>query len=135
MATLASADRLAEVHAWQCFYGMVPRPDSRYAEKYSRGELAESADAVARELVCTNVLYEQTLYGEYLEEFMRSLATELKNRYSLTWTTTWNIVQFYGPLILKLLMVRECGIVMPHLARPGEVALQAPLWQEEVAAH
>ena len=78
------------------------------------GELAMPADQVARELVCTDFIYKQTLYGEVIEEFLRAVATRLRRRHRLSWTATWTIVRFYGPTALKLMCLSGCGLRMPE---------------------
>lgn len=107
--------RLEEVHHWQRMYKMTPRSDSRLTQRYVKGEIAWRADEVARELLATDYLYKQTLYGECLEEYMRAVAHTLRQRFPrLTWSETWTIVQFYGPLSLKLLMMLSCQGCVPQ---------------------
>ena len=94
---------------------MEPRGDSHLTRLFAEGAVAEGADAVARELVATDHLYRSTLYGEYIEEFMRKVARRTKEKHGLTWKETWEIVSFYGPIALKLQMARMCGMVVPDL--------------------
>lgn len=103
------------VHAWQRYYGMEPRSDSRLTERFARGEIWGTADAVARELVCTNFIFEHTLYGELSEDFFRAVAASLRQKYGLAWDATWKIARFYGTIALKLMMVSSSGIRMPDL--------------------
>lgn len=109
--------RVQEVQSWQTRYHMTPRRDSRLTEKYARGELDAcwTADVVARELCCTDFIFKQTLYGEMIEVFLRQVAARVHRDYRISWTQTWNIVQFYGPIALKILCLERCGIAMPQL--------------------
>jgi hypothetical protein len=109
-----AARRLQELHAWQLFYNMEPRSDSALTDRYVRGEVPWTVDVVARELMATDHIYKTTLYGETIEEYMRALAHGLKTRHGLTWTRTWEIVRFYGPISLKLLMLLSCSTCIPE---------------------
>lgn len=95
---------------------MTPRSDSRLTDLFARGELPPymTADAVARELLCTDYIYRQTLYGEIIEEYMRCVATHLRNAYKLSWNATWDVTRFYAPIALKLMCVSSCGIRIPE---------------------
>lgn len=103
-----------DVETWQRAYGMEPRGDSRLTEKFVRGEVAWPADEVARELVCTDYLYQTTLYGELLEEYLRLVAARV-NAMGVPWKATWKIVTFYGPLSLKCMCLDACGVRFPDL--------------------
>ena len=105
--------RRSIVHAWQRHYGMEPRDDSKLTEMYAEGRIDVPPDAVARELMATDVVYKQTLYGETIEEFLPNVAARLREEYSLSWTATWKIVRFYGPIALKLMSVVDCGVRIP----------------------
>ena len=107
-------ERRSLLHSWQRYYGMEPRNDSRLTRMYVNGEIIDTPDAVARELMATDFIYKTTLYGEVIEQFLRGLAERLRNEYRLTWTETWEIVQFYGPIGLKLLMAMRCQAVIPE---------------------
>ena len=108
--------KLNAVKEWQRFYNMVPREDSQLTKLYCTDQLPPSwsADVVARELVATDFIYQHTLYGEMLEEFMRVVAKRLKQKYGLTWKSTWDIVKFYGPIACKLLSLERCGLAIPQ---------------------
>jgi hypothetical protein len=95
---------------------MEPRTDSRLTELFCTDKLSEdwTADIVVRELVATDFLFKNTLYGEILEDFMRMVAYELRRRYRLTWTKTWEIVKFYAPIALKLLCLERSGLMIPN---------------------
>ena len=109
--------RLATLHEWQRHYNMSPRDDSALTRRFVRGEIDWPVDMVARELMATDFIYKATLYGEYIERYMRAMAHRLREEHPrLTWTQTWDIVQFYGPLSLKLLMLLQCEVqIPPHL--------------------
>ena len=107
-------NRLALLQAKQRELGMVPRQDSLLTKKWLNGEVNESADEIAKELMCTHFLYKNTLYSEMLEEYMRRMAAEVKKRYLLSWSAVWGIVRFYGPMSLKLFMAERCQVHMPE---------------------
>lgn len=109
-----AACRLKCLHEWQKFYNMSPRDDSRLTQRFVSGELMWPVDVVARELMATDFIYKNTLYGEVIEDYMRRMAVRLRSQHVLTWTDTWNIVRFYGPLSLKLLMLLECNVRIPE---------------------
>ena len=96
--------------------GMVPRSDSRLTEFFARSELPPfmTADVVARELMCTDFVYRETLYGELIEEYMRCVARHLRDAYHLSWSATWNVTRFYAPIALKLMCVSSSGIRVPE---------------------
>ena len=100
------------VHSWQRHYNMQPRSDSRLTELYADGHVLMAPDQVARELLATDYIYKYTLYGETIEEFLRHVALAVKQQYSLTWTAPWDIVRFYGPIMLKIicLLTTDCRI-------------------------
>lgn len=111
--------RLALLHEWQAFYNMTPRGDSALTRRFVSGELTWPVDVVARELMATHFLYQSTLYGEYLEEYMRWMAIRLRQGHpNLSWSDTWTIVRFYGPLTLKLYMILQCGVRIPQALPP-----------------
>lgn len=117
----ASLARLEEVKAWQKHYNMDPREDSKLSLLYAQGHVPLPPDEVARELMCTDFLYKRTLYGDLIEDFLRSVATRLRSEHDLTWTATWSIVRFYGPIALKLMCISSSGLYMPeHLPHPNE---------------
>lgn len=109
--------RTKDVQDWQLAYGMQPREDSKLTDLYARGLLdaALTADSVARELVATDFLYKNTLYPEILEDFLRGVANRCKRENpSLTWNQVWEIVRFYGPDVLKLMMCTHCCVTIPE---------------------
>lgn len=113
---MEEAMRIKEVQDWQRYYNVEPRSDSRLTLLYASGQLGQhvTADAVARELLCTDYIYKHTLYGEVLEVFMRRVADRLRTYHeSLSWTATWEIVRFYAPIALKLMCVSSAGCTIP----------------------
>lgn len=109
-------ERREEVWTAQRRLGMVPRSDSRLTELFAQGELPPfmTADVVARELMCTDFVYKETLYGELIEEYMRCVAKHLRDTYQLSWSATWNVTRFYAPIALKLMCVSSSGIRIPE---------------------
>lgn len=105
------------VQRWQLFYNMTPRSDSRLTHLFANQELdpCVTADQVARELLATDFIYKNTLYGEVIEEFMRGVADELRRvNPDLAWKDTWDIVRFYGPHALKLMCLSASGLRIPQ---------------------
>ena len=96
--------------------GMVPRNDSRLTELFAQEKLPPfmTAEVVARELMCTDFVYKETLYGELIEEYMRCVAKHLRDAYQLSWNATWNVTRFYAPIALKLMCVSSSGIRIPE---------------------
>ena len=107
--------RKGEVRAAQRCLNMPPRTDSRLTELYARGELPEhmTAEVVARELMCTDFIYRQTLYGELIEDYMRHVARLLHERYHISWSSTWEVTRLYAPIALKLMCVSASGLRIP----------------------
>lgn len=108
--------RREEVWAAQRQLNMTPRDDSRLTELFASGQLPPymTADVVARELMCTDFIYKNTLYGEVIEDYMRGVAALLRDTYKLSWNATWNLTRFYAPIALKLMCVRSSGIRVPN---------------------
>jgi hypothetical protein len=108
--------RLNEVREAQCKLNMTPRSDSRLTQMYARGELPTymTANVVARELMCTDFIYKNTLYGEVIEEYMRLVAARLRSTYDLSWKATWDLVRFYAPIALKLMCTSSSGVRVPE---------------------
>ena len=106
--------RIEMVHEWQLYYNMEPRTDSQLTELFANGQVPMSPDCVARELMATDFIYKHTLYGEVIEEYLRRIAWEIKHRYQLSWTATWNIVRFYGPIALKITCLIMTGSRIPQ---------------------
>lgn len=108
-------NRLVALQKWQRFYNMTPRTDSVLTHRFLKGDIEWPVDVVARELMATDFLYRRTLYGEFLEEYMRAMAVRLRERHpALSWSETWVVVRFYGPLTLKLYMVLHCLVRIPQ---------------------
>ena len=94
---------------------MEPRNDSRLTEKFADGSIDAPPDAIARELVATHFVYTNTLYGQVIEEFMRSVANRVYREHAgLTWSHVWDITKFYAPIALKLLCLERSGLAIPN---------------------
>ena len=118
MQDLSTAEgRRGAVQAWQRYYGMEPRNDSKLTDMFAAGELLCPPDVVARELFATDFIYRETAYGEVIEDFMRKVAGRLRKEKGLSWKHTWEITRFYGPIALKLLCMERAGLVIPEV--PG----------------
>lgn len=118
---------LATVQEWQIFYGMSPRNDSALTVKFEREELPfHNARSVARELVATHFIFRETLYGEVIEDYMRAVAERLRSTYRLSWGATWEIVRFYAPIALKLMMVWSSKLRIPKFLRDRNSASPGP---------
>lgn len=109
--------RVNEVVEFQKKFGMEPRTDSYLTKMYGNKETEYSAEEVAKELVCVNYIFTNTLYGELQEDYMRQLAKLLKNKYNLTWTSAWEIVKYYGPISLKLLCLTSSNEHIPNFSK------------------
>lgn len=108
--------RREEVWEAQRQLNMTPRGDSRLTELFACGQLPThmTADVVARELMCTDFVFKNTLYGEVIEDYMRAVASSLRDTYKLSWDATWKITRFYAPIALKLMCVSSSGIRVPN---------------------
>ena len=106
--------RKADVHFHQRLLNMEPRDDSSLTEMYARGELCMTSQEVARELMATDFIYKNTLYGETIEEFMREVAISLREMHNISWGATWTIVRAYAPMALKLMMLSASGVKIPE---------------------
>ena len=119
MTTVSPTDRdarIAMVHECQRHINMEPREDSKLTQLFADGLAGTmTADQVARELMATDYIYKHTLYGEFIESFMRAVAAKLRRKYPhLSWTATWVIVRAYGPLSLKLMCLSATGLRIPE---------------------
>ena len=125
--TTERQQRIAQVQAWQRFYNMEPRSDSRLTQLFADNWLPGAApDQIARELMATDFLYKHTLYGEVIEDFLRRVAARLRTRHRpLSWTATWTIVRYYGPIALKLLCLSYGQVRIPE-ALPSDPSLDPP---------
>ena len=106
--------RFNEIIDLQKKYGMEPRSDSYLTKMYAEGKTDESAINIVKELIAVDYIYKNTLYGEFIEDYMRELAGIIKHNYNITWTDTWEIVRFYGPDSLKLLSLECTGEKIPN---------------------
>ena len=96
------------VHAAQRRLGMEPRDDSYLTFNYACGELdrddssAYVPSTIANELFIVDRIHKETTYSHILEDAMREIAHVIRAQYRLDWVTTWEIVRFYGPTLIKL---------------------------------
>jgi len=105
--------RFKQVCDLQKSYGMTPRDDSILTQKYANKQIEGPPEDIAKELFCVDYIYCNTIYGEIIEEYMRCLASLIKQKYKLSWNDTWEIVKFYGPDSLKLICVTNSNIRIP----------------------
>lgn len=73
-----------------------------------------TSQEVARELMATDFIYKNTLYGEVIEDFMREVAMNLREMHNISWTATWTIVRAYAPMALKLMMLSSSSLTIPE---------------------
>lgn len=106
-----------EVCDLQKKYGMEPRTDSHLTKLYANGQTDWGAETVAKELVCVDYIFQNTLYGETIEAYMRELAGHVKRVYRLSWPATWEIVRFYGPISLKLMSLNSSSTRIPNFSK------------------
>ena len=116
----ARAERIRCVHELQRQMNMEPRKDSRLTHQYANAEIDWDATQVANELVAVDFIYKNTLYGEFIEEYMRSLANIIRAEYHIPWGDTWEIVRFYAPTALKLQCLLQTGQSVPQKLSPDE---------------
>ena len=110
-------ERRDAVYAAQYRLGMTPRNDSVLTERYAMGQTLDfghvTADEIARELMATDFIYKNTLYGEVIQDFMRDAAETLRDMYGLSWSAAWKIIRAYAPNALKLMMLSASGVRIP----------------------
>ena len=110
--------RINEVVEYQKSFGMEPRTDSYLTKKYANNETEYTAEEVGKVLVCVDYIHTHTLYGgEFQEDYMRELANLVKKKYKLTWTATWEIVKYYGPISLKLMCLISSKEKIPNFSK------------------
>jgi hypothetical protein len=119
----ARVERIRCVHEIQRQMNMEPRHDSRLTHQYANAEIDWDATQVAKELVAVDFIYKNTLYGEFIEEYMRSLANLIRAEYRIPWGDTWEIVRFYAPTALKLQCLLQTGQRVPQKLSPNEYNL------------
>lgn len=99
------------VHAAQRRLGMEPRDDSSLTFNYASGQLDDDEtllpSTVANELFIVDHIHKTTNYATIIEDVMREVAEELRNKYRLSWSDTWEIVRFYVPTMLKLYCIKK----------------------------
>ena len=97
-----------KIHEFQRSKNMEPRDDSLLTFRYAIGEVDQDAspEGIANELVIVDKIYKTTRYPHIIEDVFREIAHHIKLKYKLPWDDTWEIVQFYGPGLLKLYCLR-----------------------------
>ena len=97
-------------------FGMMPRNDSILTYNYAIGEIPDylnDPEKVAQELIIVNHIHEHTNYANIIEDVMREIANHIHFKYKLDWNTTWEIVKFYIPDMLKLYCVKKYDLNFP----------------------
>jgi len=110
--------RLNTVKSKQLEYGMTPRADSILTYNYAMGNVPKYLDdpcIIAKELVIVDYIYKNTNYADIVEDVMREIAGFVKSYYKLDWNTTWEIVRFYVPDMLKFYCMRKNDIKLPNM--------------------
>ena len=95
---------------------MTPRDDSQLTRMYETGSCDLEASEVARELVATDFIFQNTLYGELMEDFLRIVAHRVKRQSDLTWNQVWDVVRTYGPPCLKLICIMQSHVRIPNMS-------------------
>lgn len=106
-------ERLNAVKNKQIELGMTPRSDSILAYNYSMGNVPQylnDPQTVAKELVIVDRIYQNSNYSDIIEDVMREVAGFVKFYYKIDWNTTWDIVRYYVPDMLKLYCIRKSQI-------------------------
>lgn len=102
--------KLKKVQEEQLKLNMTPRNDSILTYNYAKGNVPDYLNdplIVAKELVAVDFVYSKTNYGSLIEDVMREIADHVRSKYRLDWNTTWEIVRFYVPDMLKLYCMKE----------------------------
>lgn len=97
------------------------RDDSRLAFRFVRGEVRNmSAYDVVHEMACMQFLCEKTAYQSVLPQYLRSLASHVRNEFQLPWQDTWRIVSELGPELLKSDILEQSALVFPDFIPSDE---------------
>ena len=105
--------KLDELRSEQLKLGMEPRHDSVLSMLYAQGNVPDelkNVKVVAKELKIVDHIYKHTNYSNIIEDVMREIAHHIHFKYRIEWDTTWDIVRFYVPDMLKLYSVKKYGI-------------------------
>ena len=109
-------ERIELVKKEQLKLGMTPRNDSILTYNFATDNVPDylnKAETVAQELVIVDYIYNNTNYATIIEDVMREVAGHIRYKYRLDWNTTWEIVRFYVPDMLKLYCIRTGNIELP----------------------
>ena len=108
--------RIETVQTIQKNIGMQPRKDSILTYNYAKNNVPDylnDPNAVANELKVVDYIYQNSNYGSIIEEVMREVAGHIRFKYRLDWNTTWEIVKFYVPDMLKLYCIKSHNLTIP----------------------
>ena len=112
----AQLSRIEDVRRAQATLGMTPRNDSILTYNYAIGDIPDYMDdpkVVAKELVIVDHIYANTNYATIIEDVMREIASFIHFKYKIDWTSTWEMVRFYVPDMLKLYCIRKYNLKFP----------------------
>ena len=100
-------NRIDNVRKIQERNGMAYRDDSRLTWLYATSMTNEvSALDVAKELMWVDWFYQKTDYSSLLEQLIRLWAAEIRQKYRLSWSVSYEIVRQYVPEMLKVYLLR-----------------------------
>ena len=105
--------RIDDVRRAQTALCMTPRNDSILTYNYAIGDVPDYMDdakVVAEELVIVDHIHANTNYATIIEDVMREIASFIHFKYNIDWTSTWEMVRFYVPDMLKLYCVRKYNL-------------------------
>lgn len=109
-------ERIELVKKEQSKLSMTPRNDSILTYNYAINNVPDylnTPEKIAQELVIVDYIYNNTNYATIIEDVMREVASHIRFKYRLDWNTTWDIVRFYIPDMLKLYCIRTSNIELP----------------------
>lgn len=109
-------EKIKTIQRTQRELGMTPRNDSILTYNFALGNVPDfmnDSNVIAQELVIVNHIHTTTNYSQIIESVMREIAQHVHFKYKLDWNTTWDIVKFYVPDMLKLYCVRTQNITFP----------------------
>ena len=107
--------KIDQVKEEQMKIGMQPRNDSILTYNYATGNVPEYLNSpfiIAHELKIVDYIYKNTDYGSIIEDVMREIANFIKRKYRLDWNTTWEMVRFYVPDMLKMYCIRKNNLTI-----------------------
>ena len=134
---LANA-RLASLGAILFAHGFEVRDDSRLAYEHAVGRMPHCSEwDVAHEMMCVQWMCRTAAYPAVQEEFLRTLATEMRKKYKLrSWNTAWKITRDMGPDLLKYVCIAQAGGIpnfVPRLQPVPEAPAEEPASEADAA--